>query len=156
MMFAVIVARLKHYQLPRGETDQRASRADMKRRRGQDHNRKGDLFSLGTSILYSAAQTQSHPASTHHKPAHLALLKQPYECPSSKTILQHHSRQKHIRSTIHFFLICHVQCSSETQSMKWECIYNYMSEEDSAKMAKKLKTYCCHSSNVWAFLFLAT
>lgn len=74
-------------QLSRGKTDQRASKADMEQRRGREQNRKGYLFSLGTSIWYSAAQTQSLPTSTHHKPVHLALLKEPYECPSSKTIL---------------------------------------------------------------------
>lgn len=55
--------------------------------RGREHKRKGDLFSVDTSIWHSAAQTQSLLASTHHKPTHLALLKEPYECPSSKTIL---------------------------------------------------------------------
>lgn len=85
-------------RLPGGKTDQKGSGVDMEQRRQREHDRNGDLFSLGTSIWYSAAPTQSLPTSTHHKPTHLALLKEPYECSSSKTILQHHFRRKHIGS----------------------------------------------------------
>lgn len=54
---------------------------------GCERHRKGDLFSLGTSIWYSAAAAaaaapgQSLPTSTHHKADTPALLKEPHECP---------------------------------------------------------------------------
>lgn len=37
--------------------------------------------------------------------------------------------------------------------MKWEWIYIYMCEVESAEVGKKLKTYWCDSSNMGAFIF---
>lgn len=145
----------KACQLPGGKTDQRASRADMEQRRGREHNRKGDLFSLGTSIWYSAAQTQSLPTSTHHKPTHLALLKEPYECPSSKNniVTPFQTETYWIYNPFLSHMPCLLLIINTIYDVRADLYLHVRGRFCKKVRREKLKTYCCDASNMEAFSF---